>query len=900
MDEPFPALHKAILGVDIEGFADRRRTNLDQIVVRNALYRCLRTAFARSIIPWDECYHEDRGDGALILVPPEVPKNLLVTRFPQELSVALSSHNEISGAESRVRVRVVVHAGEVHRDGYGVVGTAINTAFRLLEASALKRALHDSPGAVALITSHWFFEEVIRHSPASHPDTYRQVRVLVKETDELAWIRLPDTPHVPSEGRISASLPLPADVPQQLPAAITAFAGRSIELQRLTALLDSNADPSGTMVIAAIGGMPGIGKSALAVYWAHQIVNRFPGGQLYANLRGFDPSVLPVSVTDVIRRFLEAFGIPSERLPGSLEAQVGLYRSVLAGRRVLVVLDNARDVEQVRPLLPGSPGCLVLVTSRDRLTGLITEGAHPLILDLLNEGDAYELLEHRLGSARLTAEPALAREVVELCGRLPLALSIVAARASTHPGFSLADITAELRSYHERLDAFEGDDLRANVRAVFSWSYQQLSPSTARIFRLLGMHPGPDFAVAAAASMAGITMVEGRSVLSELARLHLVTEHVAGRFAFHDLLRAYAVERAAEQVSVYKRDDERQEAVHRLLDYYLHTAKDASLLFSPSRLPLLLDAPQPGVASTNITDRSKAIIWLDVEMPVLLALIGYADANGFDSHVWQICWALNPILSRRGRGRDFTASARIALGAAQRLDDRLAIAYARYMLAHAQSLTKDYEGAEQNVRQALAMFQELGDRTNEAAALHGLACILEDQNNFEEALTAELDALGILKTVGYRPALATVENTVGWLYAVQGRYQQALKHCRRALLLNRETGNTGGAADALDSLGNIYFNLKDFTQSVNHYEQAIEAYREISAPFGESTSLAGLGEAALAAGHPEVARDSLQEALKILGGLLPDAPARLKIRLAKLETELSQSDSSGLFIDENS
>lgn len=406
---------------------------------------------------------------------------MLVSQLPQELSGALRTHNEAHAAESRVRVRMVVHAGEVHQDRHGVTGTAINVAFRLLEASELKQALRDSPGLVSLIASGWMFEEVIRHTPASHPDAYRQVRVLVKETDEIAWVRLPDGLPTRSAGRTVGRAGSPGDVPQQLPAAISCFAGRNAELQKLNALLNDDRASAGTMVITAVDGMPGIGKSALAVYWAHQVASRFPDGQLYVNLRGFDPGGLPVSAAQAIGGFLDAFGIPAEKIPRSLDDQASVYRSQLAGRRVLVLLDNASDVEQVRPLLPGAPGCFVLVTSRNQLTGLIAEGAIPLTLDLPTDVEAQLLLERRLGPDRLAAEPWPARQMVDLCGRLPLALGIVGARAVTHPHFPLAVLAYELRSSRQTLDAFEGGDPAASMRAVFSWSYQRLSPAAADV-----------------------------------------------------------------------------------------------------------------------------------------------------------------------------------------------------------------------------------------------------------------------------------------------------------------------------------------------------------------------------------------------------------------------------------
>ena len=763
-------------------------------------------------------------------------------------------------------------------------GTAINVAFRLLEASELKQALSDSPGLVALIASNWFFEEVVRHSPASRPDGYRQVRVMVKETDELAWISLPDQPHLRPGGRISTGVTHSAEVPRQLPAATSCFAGRSAELQRMTALLDDSRTSASAMLITAVDGMPGIGKTALAVYWAHQVASRFSDGQLYVNLRGFDPGGLPVSAAQAIRSFLDAFGIPAEQIPQSLDAQASLYRSRLAGRRVLVLLDNARDIEQVRPLLPGSPGCLVLITSRNQLTGLIAEGAHPLTLDLPSDAEAHQLLERRLGSDRLVAEPRSARHMVDICGRLPLALSIVAARAVTHPHFSLTALTAELRSSGKSLEAFEGGDPAANARAVFSWSYQQLSPAAARMYRSLGAHPGPDIAVAAAASLASVSAAEARSALAELARSNLIIEHMAGRFALHDLLRAYAVEKAAEHEHAHRHQDERRAAAQRVLDHYLHTAMAASHQFSPFRSPLQLAAPRPGVVPAEMVDKEQAMAWFDAEVPVLLSLIAFADANGFDTHAWQIPWTLGPFFNRRCRWRDYIATQQTALAAARRLDDTLALAHSLHLLGHAQSQAGDFEMADLNFRQALDIFRELGDRADEAVVLNGLASMQEKQERYPEALTLALDALQILKAIGRWQTQATVENGVGWVYAHLGQYDQALTHCQRALSLHHDSGHRGGTADTLDSLGYIYLHLGDFAQAEAHYEQAIEIYREIGAPLGEGNSLAGLGEARLAAEQSDSAREIWQLAVAILRDVPSYDTTQLEIRLAELET----------------
>ncbi len=341
--------------------------------------------------------------------------------------------------------------------------------------------------------------------------------------------------------------PAAPPVPRQLPPAAAHFTGRTAELETLTRTLDDvGAGAPGTVVISAIGGPAGVGKTALALRWAHQIAGRFPDGQLHVNLRGFGPSAVPATPAQAIRGFLDALGVPPEQVPPLPEAQAGLYRSLLADRRLLLVLDNARDEEQVRPLLSASPGSLVLVTSRNQLSGLAAaDGARLLSLDILSHGEAVQLLTARLG-ARPAPPPSRKRsaEIAVLCACLPLALTVAAARAAARPGFPLAALAAELRDAAGRLDALDVGDPAASVRAVFSWSYHQLSTEAARMFRLLGLHPGPDISVPAAASLAATGVPAARGLLRELTRGHLIAEHVPRRYAVHDLLRAYAAAQA--------------------------------------------------------------------------------------------------------------------------------------------------------------------------------------------------------------------------------------------------------------------------------------------------------------------------------------------------------------------
>ena len=668
-------------------------------------------------------------------------------------------------------------------------------------------------------------------------------------------------------------------VPAQLPLDAQGFSGRRDELGILQDTLSArSAGPDETVPIVIISGTAGIGKTALAVRFGRQVAKRFGDGQLYVNLRGLDPATPPMEPAEVLRFFLDALGVPPHRIPAGTDGRAALYRSLLDGKRMLIVLDNARDVVQVRPLLPGAPGSLVVVTSRNELTGLVAaEGAVPVTLDVLSDDEAREMLVRRLGRDRTAPEPEAADEIIFSCARLPLALGIAIGRAAARPKRSLAELAAELRDARGRLDVLEAD-AATNVRAVFSWSYDQLSEPAARMFRLLGLHPGPDISLSAAASLAGMTRAQAGAALRELTRAHMAAEYLPARFTFHDLLRAYAADQAERHDSA----GERRAAVHRVLDHYLHTAMAASQRFAPSRSAPRLTSPQPGVLPADVTDKDQAMAWFDAEVAVLLALIGYADANGFDVHAWQISWALSPFFSRRGRWRDYVAAQETALAAARRLDDTLALAHSHYLLGHAQA-EDDYDAAEPNVRQALEKFRKLGDRANEAFVLNGLANMLAKQDRYPEALAVALDALRMLKAVGHWWTQATLENLVGWLYAHLGQYDQALTHCQRALSLHRDSGHRGGTADTLDSLGYIYLHLGDVGQAKAHYAKAIEAYREINSPFGVGNSLAGLGDALLAEGAPSAAGAAWREAVAILDRLPHPLADEVRGRLRDLD-----------------
>jgi DNA-binding SARP family transcriptional activator len=675
----------------------------------------------------------------------------------------------------------------------------------------------------------------------------------------------------------AAGTPVPP-VPRGLPAAPAHFTGRSAELRALTRLLDrSGEETPGTVVISAIGGTAGVGKTALAVRWAHQVAGRFPDGQLYVNLRGFDPSGAPAAPSEAIRGFLDALGVPANRIPAGLAGQASLYRSLLAGRQVLIVLDNARDEAQVRPLVPASPGCLVIVTSRNQLTGLAaTEGASLLTIDVFPEAEARQMLSVRLGTKRAASDPEAVAEITALCTRLPLALAVAAARAAGRPRFPLAALAAELRSAGGRLDALDTGDPAASVRAVFSWSSQLLSSSAARLFRLLALHPGPGITAGAAASLAGAPAAQARRDLTELTRACLLTEHTPGRYAFHDLLRTYA----AEQAETTDDAQTRHTATGRLLDHYLHTAHTAALLLTPAREQVALAAPRPGVTPGHLTDSRQALTWFETENRVLLASVTLATETGFDSHAWQLPQAMAGFLSRRGQWHEKAAIQRTAVAAAARLGDIAGQAISIRLLASACATSGTYAQARAHLTECLKLYRQLGNRTGQARVHQDLSWVTEHQGHHDAALGHAKQALQLFQAAGHQAGQGAALNAIGWCHALLGDYERARPFSRRALALNHELGNRQNEAAAWDSLGYAEHRLGNLTDAAACYQQALSTFREVGDRFSEAEILTHLGDNHLAAGEPQEARDAWQKALSILDDLRHPDVSQIRARLS--------------------
>ncbi|NUR60535.1 MAG: tetratricopeptide repeat protein [Catenulispora sp.] len=670
---------------------------------------------------------------------------------------------------------------------------------------------------------------------------------------------------------IPAAVPLP--VPAQLPADILGFTGRTAELATLSGLVDAG----GTAVaIAVVSGTAGVGKTALAIHWAHRVRDRFPDGQLYVNLRGFDPTERPVTPADALAGFLEALGQPVRRLPSDVDARGALFRSLLADRRMLLVLDNARDAEQVQPLLPSAPACHAVITSRSQLQGLIAmTGASTLSLDLLSPEESRELLAGRLSPERVRAAGPAVDDIAERCAHLPLALAVVAARAALRPRFDLEAIAAQLRGPRDRLDVLHGGDTATDLRAVFSWSFQALDAPARRLFALLALHQGPDISAPAAASLAGLPRRAAERKLAQLSSGHLLTEHAPGRYTFHDLLRAYAVELAGTLDPA-----ERRAAVHRLLDHYLHTAYAAAVTLNPSTpVSLELGEPPPGVVVDPPADAGEAHDWLLTEHQVLLQLVQWAGDAGFDAHAWQLAWALTVFLDRQGSWPERLAVHTAALAAAERLDDTAGQANMHRGLANTYARMGRIEQAHIHLWRALDLLDDLGDRTGQANLRLNLAFVVRSLGDPQRAVEHTETALALYTDLGNKAGQSRALHEIGWQKAISGDYQAALTHCRRALEVLEEVKDRYGQAGAWDSLGYIHHHSGEHQRAITCYRQSLHLLEEINDRPHSGEVLMHLGEAQLAVGDSDAARESWAQALAVLTEIEhPDAgPVREKL-----------------------
>ncbi|MGC7103032.1 BTAD domain-containing putative transcriptional regulator [Amycolatopsis lurida] len=655
--------------------------------------------------------------------------------------------------------------------------------------------------------------------------------------------------------------------PRQLPAAPAPFVGRRDELDRLDTALDAS-DRAATVVISALAGAGGIGKTWLALHWAHRNADRFPDGQLFVDLRGFSPDSQPLHPAAAVRGFLDALGVEPGRLPTDLDAQAALYRSLVVGRRMLIVLDNAATTDQLALLLPGTPTCTVLVTGRTKLASLIDRhGARHVQLDVLSREEARALLTERLGDGRVAAEPDVVDKLIELCGRYPLALSIMARHASIRPQVPLAEFAAELRDLG--LDMLDNDDPAASLSAVLSWSLRGLTAELRQVFALLAIAPGPDIDLPAAASLTGLPEAQTRKALHALEDHSLLDRHTGGRYAMHDLVRTYAATTARDDLT----EPVRRAALERVVDFYRHTAHAAARNLNPHRAPIRLDPPAPGTHPHPLPDLPVALAWLDTHHPHLLAAQHTATAHHRYHAVWHLAWTLTTFHGRRGHRHDALAVWRAAADAAAHLPDPTTRTLAHRLLGYAYAGLGRHEHAIGHLHQALALAEHHHDSAHQAHTHSTLAWAWARQGDDRQALEHARHALDLFRVLDQPVWEADALNTVGWYAARLGDYDTARDHCQAALTLHRQHHDPDGEAETLDSLGYIDHHTGHHQQAIDHYRQALALCRALGNTTEAANTLNHLGHPYTALGHLAQARAVWREALELYReqGRDPDA-----------------------------
>jgi DNA-binding SARP family transcriptional activator/tetratricopeptide (TPR) repeat protein len=640
-------------------------------------------------------------------------------------------------------------------------------------------------------------------------------------------------------------------VPRQLRPAPTSFVGRDDELNHLDSLLNV-AEPSGATVISAITGSGGFGKTWLALRWAHRHLDRFPDGQLFVDLRAFSPDSEPMAPTAALSGFLATLGIESRSIPSDVHVQSALFRSLIAGKRMLVVLDNARDTDQVVPLLPGGETCMVVVTSRNRLAGLVTGyGAHRLSLGALSEGEARGLLAARLGTARVDAENTAVDELISLCGGVPLALSVIAASS----GAPLSGAVAELRE--SGLHGLDDDDPSASLPTVLSWSYRALTEEQAAAFSLLAITPGPDIGLTAAANLTGLPPTRARAVLRGLEQASLLDRDTHGRYRMHDLIRAYATHTVQRLPA-----DLRDAALQRVVDFYSHTAHNADLLLDTHRGPVGLVPPAHGTHVHQLPDAVSAMAWLDSEHATLFAAQHVAAHQQRHDSVWWLALSLDTFHHRRGHRHDRLAMWRAAAHAAEHLPDPTPRLIARRHLGRACAALGLHEEAIGHLSHAIS-FAEAHNNTYEQAHAHQTLARVWGRRDEHKALEHAAQALRLFRGLDMPLCQAHGHNAVGWYTARLGDHHTASNHFHAALALHRKHHNPTGEANTLDSLGYIAHHTGDHHRAISHYRRALTLRRHLGNAYDSASTLDHLGPPHAALGQHYQARQAWEEALNL-------------------------------------
>lgn len=673
--------------------------------------------------------------------------------------------------------------------------------------------------------------------------------------------RTPDTNHTAPTPR--STLPRDADH----------FTGRDRELRALLTM----ADPA-VLAVCAIDGMPGIGKTSLALHAARLAGDRYPDAHLYLDLHGHASGYEPLTPSAALERLLPMIGVPEARIPDDVHAQSALWRSRLAGRRVLLVLDDAVDAAQLRPLLPGSPGALVLITSRRRLSGL--DGGDFLSLDVLPAADAVALFTAVAGPLRTAAEPEATAAVVRACGYLPLAVRIAAARLRHRPAWSVTHLLARLGDEELRLAELRAED--RSVASAFALSYRSLSADLRRMFRLLGLFPGFSMDAGAAAALAGLDAYRADPLLEELVDTHLLDEPGSARYRLHDLIALFAARNCREEES----EAERHAALARLLDFYLYSTDAAEERLRPGRLDRAAPAA-PGTPMRAFEDRAEALAWLDAEHTNLVPVVRTAVEHGFHRHAWQIARYLWGFFETRRHRTDWIAAYEAALPSARATGDRLAEARILVGLGAAKHDLRRYDEASDHYRDALALMREAGFRSGEAGVLTNLGNTYRRAGRLPESIACQQQSVQICRQIGDESGEAIALANLGELYCDAGRPADGVGCHQQALAIFRKAGDRRLEASVLNGLAQTHLSMGEHDHAQACCHEALDAHRECGDRYGETESLRLVGRLHLEAGRPHEARQAWHAALAIADDLGSPAASELRSALTELEHEQS-------------
>ncbi|MEV4144849.1 BTAD domain-containing putative transcriptional regulator [Amycolatopsis sp. NPDC049691] len=783
-------------------------------------------------------------------------------RGPALLNVESDAlHRDEVGQLAEERLRVREQWADALLD-VGEYGTIVPELTRLTRENPLRERLHEQL-MVALYRSSRQAEAL---------DVYRRISgVLAEElgldpgpalqrTRQAILTGTDDGHTAPARYRLGAE----PQVPHQLPADLRTFSGRECDLKALHALLPEAIDADTSTPIASVEGMGGIGKTTLAVHFAHEIADRFPGGQVYLNLRGYGPGE-PVEPSAALEAMLTALGVPCEAIPADLDGRAASWRTHTAGRRLLVLLDNANRTEQVRPLLPG-PGCFVVITSRWQLRGLVaTHGARRIALAELGEEDAVELLASTIGHDRVARDPAATERFVRYCGGLPLAIRILAVRAAQFPDLSLDEFVDSLDT--DLLGSFDlADGEGTNIRSVFSYSYQALEPSTARLLRLLGLPTGVDFTAPAAAAVAGLDLAAVRPKLETLAAAHLLAQPRPGRYQFHDLIRAYAGE-VASQVDT---PSERDAALDRLLDWYLASALNASRRMRPERYYRLLelDDLDGGLSFAGYHD---ALDWFGEESGNLIAAVHLARRRR-DDVCWKLAWLLQSYFVTRSRLDDWRSVFVVALEAARASGHRPGEAGILSGLGVVNGVAREYDESRRYLEEVLAIQRELGAREGEARAQYNLAMAAHNLDDYAWAYEHGMQALEIVRDLGLGAFEASVLRALGDICTSMGDHDQALRLADAALAVLGPNGKPVDTRFTLHTRGLALVGLGRVAEGIAGIRESVSMFFEMGELYEAADVLAQLGTIHLREGDRALARECWVRSVRLLTELgHPDA-----------------------------